>query len=365
MPKTAVLVARDTGGCQMIAHVGDELENRGWDISRFLGYGREIPFWREDLPHTLLDADCLLVGRSVPKENAEPELLALHSALSYSPPVPCFMASDGWVSMLPWFKPFYQLLDGFFVLNQYCADEVRMQFSTLNVIASGDPEWEKFFTPAFNRGQVRRFLGDQLNISPNEVVIIAGGVRDLVINVLFWGAVVEAMKKYQNIDVTILACMHPGDETDTKPYHDLCAACPTKMFLIDRDLSKQETRFRTSNLLPGCDLFLGSYLLVGDEAACQRIPVISYFTEPALHFLESLQGHLPKERRRVWPPCEAKCARAIYGNPHELAGAIEDMLTPSGFAPWKQRQEKFYAPPAPGSAAKTMADEIERVVGSR
>jgi len=129
-----------------------------------------------------------------------------------------------------------------------------------------------------------------------------------------------------------------------------CVETGRKSFAIN-PITKEE--IPTSDMIPGCDILIESASTAGIEAACQRVPVVDYFTDIAINRLEASGGS------RTWKPCELGVAIETrdIGN---LRGVISGLLSGNYIAKkMKKRQEIIFCKPFKrGSVAKTIADTL-------
>lgn len=290
-------------------------------------------------------ADLLVVGRSSSPALAAEELTAANAAFEAG--VPFGIYSDNYIALPPHFFEAAEKASFLCVLNESIAESARRFLPRLEVIASGNPMWESFCFPKYTREQVR----SRLNFSPEQKVILSPGCKTAVVNILLWGNLIEAVKQTRiaNLQqINLLLSRHPGDQTPQEIYDAL-----SRLSCVPLEFLKSE-KMSSSDALPGCDLVVECCSSVGMEAAHQRIPVITFFTEISLAWIESVKGS------RVWEPAQAG-ATTLVTQATGLRLAIADLLlNKEAIARLRRNQEQvFPKPPAPGAAAKIMADAAE------
>jgi hypothetical protein len=250
-----------------------------------------------------------------------------------------------------------------FVINESEAEAAAELFTSSQkpeIVVSGNPAWEKFAFPELTRERVRELLG----IGSSELVIMSPGIKDLVLNILLWGTIIEAASGTDVLgmlrhDVRVICSLHPGDPNDPQLYQSLTNG--------DREGLQIEiipaSKMKGSEMLPGIDLVIESFSTIGIEAAHQRIPVIACLTRLARH------RYYQQSQRHDWPPYEMGAARVFKNDGStDLASIISNMLWSSAdlrsdmVQNLQDRQAKAYPQPAAlGSAVSIMADSIERI----
>ncbi|KKW29981.1 MAG: hypothetical protein A3K06_01065 [Candidatus Doudnabacteria bacterium RIFCSPHIGHO2_01_52_17] len=356
---TALLVGRDFAGCSGVDRLGNELEKRGHNVNRALGFGKPLTATLDDIRRMVGTASFVVTGRSSSAALAEPEVVALEAALETK--VPAFMFSDGWISLLPWFRDYYDKLARLFVLHDYCWSQVKRVFPETCSTVSGCPEWEEFF-PSANydeeKTRVQRLLRE-LGVPAGVQVILCPGVKDRNLNLELWGDVARAASTASE-KFCLLASMHPGDLNDPDEYkRELSARVRVPLFFI-----RKGDGVNTAQLVPPSDFVIGSLSTLGDRACCQGKRVIDYVSPTALEGLAGLNSLLPEGERRIWPPCQIAGASRLALSSTELETAIHELSTPEGFAPYREAQKRFYGErgPRPGRAVDIMAGAIVAII---
>lgn len=358
MPKTAVLVGRDFAGCYGLRALANELERRDVQCQSFLGFGKPVSYSAKKIEAAIKSADFVITGRSSSDELAEVEIAALEAGMSTRKP--CFMYSDGWVSLFPWFRDFYEKLACLFVPHKYCADQVSRVFPKVQVVVSGNPEWEEFF-PGPNYAQEQKSMRkrlEKLGAPAKASFILAPGSKDLDLNLELWRDVGKAASMVGG-NLCLLASMHPGDRSNPTIYRQELSST-VKVPLV---FASKEQTGETKELVPVSDFVISSFSTLGDRGACQGKRVINYISPDAFSFLAQQNALLPPRERGIWPPCHKGDSRLVFGSSDELVHAMEEMSNVLGFISYRIAQKLLYRKkPAPGQAVGIMADEIERVL---
>ena len=360
MQKKVVLVARDFAGCFGLKALKATLETLGMECVEYLGFGKPIASPLGEIRSAVERADAVVVGRSSSAELAEPEIEALAAGMNAG--IPCFMYSDAWVTLLPWFREFYERMACLFVLHEFCAGQARWVFPEMNVVVSGNPEWEDFYPgPDYDakRAEMREWFWE-MGAPADAQMILVPGVKTREHNLILWSDVAEAASRLGGF--CMVASMHPGDRNDPAGYRNDLAELGVPMIFLNRD-----SGVSTVELVPACDWIISSFSTLGDRACCQGKRVIDYISPQAHARLVFQNSLLPVEKQVVWFPIEAGASRLVTGGVDDLETAIAEMSTPEGFAPYRQAQLRLYGEqgPAPGTAAGIMAAEIMRVLSNR
>ena len=352
------LVGQMVASSQAFERLGKELLRRGCEIASFLANGKQYPFSEDEMLFGVCGSDVLVTGMASSAELAKEELAAISAAAAAGKPVACYSDTYG-----TWARPhFASVREGVAALFVINGEEEREACTAgfKTVVASGNPVWEDFYFPAVTREEVRQKLG----IADDETMVLVPFGKDLVVNILHAGGVIEATSRIARDDsrwFVVILGIHPGDKNPLELYQGLMGATA----VIVRIVPKSE--MPSSQVLVGADLVVESASTLGIEAAHLRIPVVDYFTEIALSRMEASSGS------RRWGPCELCVAIPIYGGSvDKLAQVIEDILNFSDAQPLPSRttldllvrQEAVYPrPPEKGTAVKIMADTLERLVG--
>ena len=357
--KTALLVGRDFAGCNGLDKLGIEVEKRGYEVKRALGFGKPLDSTLDDIRRIVGAASLVVTGRSSSAALAEPEIAALETAVETK--VPAFMFSDGWISLLPWFQDYYDKLARLFVLHDHCRSQVKRIFPETRSTVSGCPEWEEFFPSAnYDEEKTRiQSLLQKLGARAAARYILCPGVKDRNMNLELWLSVANAAIAIDS-NFCLLASMHPGDLNSAEEYQrELSTQVQIPMVFVQKTMG-----VNTAQLVPISYFVIGSLSTLGDRACCQGKRVIDYVSPTALEGLAQLNSLLPEEERRIWPPCQIAGASRLTFSPAELDTAIRELSTPEGFAPYREAQINFYGErgPRPGTAVNIMAEAIGAVI---
>lgn len=355
MIRKAVLVARDFAGSYGLGELARELVRGGVECATFLGMGRPFEATPVDILRAVKKTDSVIVGRSSSADLAEPEIAAMDAAIKNK--VPAYMYSDGWLSLLPWFRDYYGELRCLFVLHDYCLRQVKRVFPNVAVVVSGNPEWETFFpgpTYEADRQKVVEKLRGMGASSAWAKLILVPGVKDRDLNLQLWREVGQAAEQLSG-NFCLVASMHPGDLNEPADYQNALAGLGLPKLFLHKGAG-----VGTAQVVPASTWVIASLSTLGDRACCQRKRVIDYATPQAMARFEQLNALLPVSERRIWPPCQAAASRLVTGGMEELQETMRQIRTKEGFAEQRKRQRRFYGSraPSPGTAVKIMAEQI-------
>lgn len=382
-----VLVGYDVAPSQALERVGKELSASGADVCLFLGNGKPIKNAYD--AQLIAEHPCVvLCGLSSSKELAKDEIATAEVAMKMGMPFGFYADTYGGINR-PWFAHLREKASFIFVINEEEGKKARELYPNANVVVSGNPMWEDFFTPKLSREEVRRKLG----VGDGEQMVLCPGGKSLAVNMLHWGGVIEALSmggSFAPVDHKVFLSVHPGDKPveEIKKIQKLVAEFNLDKEsdldkevidqLVDRLVKTAEASYLTnyndlvnyskrvpikvvtrdfmsaSDMLPGADLVIDSGSTVAIEAACQRIPVISYFSEIALARLEETSGS------RDWELCKLGVAYGVYGNTSDhLIRYVDDLLLADSLARMQRRQEEVYPKPQEkGSAVRKMVETL-------
>lgn len=330
------LVATDTAPKAAFARLEPALKEAGIEISSLVK-----------------DADVILAGMSSSLKLAEKELEAVEIAETDGKPFGFYADTYGTIRR-PWFERFRKSASFVFVINDNEAIDAKGIFPNAKVVISGNPMWEDFFNPKLSRAEARA----KLEVVEDCKVVLCPGGKNFIINILHFGAVIDAMNraadnlKYRNKNnnFKVVFALHPGDQNKMEAYADLSKYSRVPVFIMTKEHAS------TSLILPGCDLVVESASTLGIEAACQRIPVIDYFTETALSRLEEATGS------REWDLCKAGAAIRVLDTDTLEAGIVL-LVENSKIVTLQVRQEMaFPKPPEKGAAIRAMVRTLQELV---
>ena len=289
-------------------------------------------------------ADLVCTGMASSDELAFPELLACGCGICARLPVALYADLPG-----SWRRPHFQslmpMVNCLFVTNELTAMAVRGKYgSLLHIVASGNPEFEGFFSPKFTREEVRSRLG-----IGDESLIFSPRGKSVGVNTIHWQAAIEAAIRLGR-KIQVVLGLHPRDPEGKDGYSALESLAQN---------SGVQVRFlqglSSSELLPGIDLMVSSASTLDYEAACLRIPVITFFSKEALERRKKDTGETS------WEPCESGISHEIKDSPPEvLANAMKELLeNPETMQ--KLQEEVYPKPPAKGAAVRIMAEYLAKL----
>ncbi|MBI4122659.1 MAG: hypothetical protein HY462_01540 [Parcubacteria group bacterium] len=329
MPNVLV-VGHDIGVAGPLSQVCAEIVKQNGGVTAFLRHTAG-PTAKADNLIAAADLDAALCGMSSSAELAAFELAAAGWAYSLRKPVALFADLPSSVGR-PFFEEFRAIAAMLFVPNEAAATYGRKLFPATEVVISGNPRLEEFFTPKLTRAEARAKLG-----IPNEaVMVLVPGGKDLHVNRLHFTGAIEAAAKLNRMAVVVIA-IHPGDKNGRAIYEDLASDCVR--LAEKKDISADDA-------VAGADIIVSSASTVGITGACQRKPVVNFFTEPALKRLESATGS------RSWPGVDDGTELQVIEDTGELAQVMAELLDGRGRGvSLREAQERAYPQPEGGSAA--------------
>lgn len=323
---------------QAFSKLANSLIGSSHQVDTYLSEGK-APFNSTTIE--LSGVDAVVVGMSSNPAAAQPEIdLATRAKIAG---IPVYLYADTFsVHNRPGFG---EILPGstLFHISEAEAVDARSTFPETNVVATGNPMTEGFFFPKYTRDEVRQKLGGHPSFF--KWVLCPAG-KSMLINLLHFGRVAEEFEGEE--DVGVLLSLHPGDKTDPSVYHELCSLSPVPMTIIER------TVLSASDMLPAIDMVFDSASTVGVEAACLRIPVVTYLSPMARTRLFKATS------KTTWGLCDQWAAYDY----HELNSPRSDLLRILRGRVCRDLPslEKFYPQPARvGVAVEKMMAEITKV----
>ena len=350
--RQVTIVANDIGGRNGLRLLGEFLEKQGIAVCWYLGSGDAIST-SFGLTERIANSDAVICGMSSSEKLAAPEIMAANMAQQLGVPF-CLFADSFNAHLKPYFNKWLYKAAALMVLNSAEAQKAREHLKDVKVVATGNPAWEKFFFPRFTREEVR----DRLTIPEDCFVILSPGTKELVVNVLLWGGLLDAATPLDN--ALVLASVHPDDQSPIEEYDKLADWSNGRLQVVVSDRDDPES-MTGSNMLPGADAVVDCCSTIAIEAACQRIPVITYAPEAAQIRRKKNGGS------RAWEPAEMGITqfrdglKAVYNLACDLRSiAVRE------FNLVKRKQEEFFPLyPKPGETVKKMAAVIADIIGSR
>jgi len=283
------LVAHDIAPCQAFGLLEAGLKVRGIQTrSVLLEAGRKTP--PNDWSEFFGDCGIIIIGMSSGSEWAKAEISVAKWAVQQKKPFGFYADSFG-VAKRGWFSSFHDQANFVFVLNQSDADEVSTIFPKATIVPIGNPTHEGYFDWRLSREESRGKIG----CKENDFVILVPGVKFLSLNCELLGAIYAGIHTTNPRKTKVLFSLHPGDRNSREEYDWMVALFSTELVPFSVWIREQVP---SAELLCGADLVIESTSSIGIEAACKRIPVISFLSSETLDLLEKESG------RRVWMPCE-------------------------------------------------------------
>lgn len=382
-----VLVAKDVAPSSAFERLELELTKQSIRSFSFLrGIDRRAEAGNAELSmETWMEhCDVVLLGMSSSEKLAEIEIRAAEEAVKWNIPFGLYADTYGVINR-GWLAHLRDKASFVFVINEEEGKKARGLYPNAKVVITGNPMWEDFCTPKLSREEVRQRLG----VSDEQKMVLCSGGKNLAVNMLHWGGVIEAFsKKSAPKDYKVFLSVHPGDKPaeEIKKIQKLVAESNLDLDkdvvdqLIDRlvktaeasylahynDLVRYSKRVPVKvvtkdfmsgpDMLPGADLVIESASTLGIEAAFQRIPVISSFWEVALARIEESCGS------RDWELCDSGAALRVDGDPNQLLYFIQDLLLSgslaNGFGMKERQAEAYPMPPEKGAAVRMMAETL-------
>lgn len=353
MAGRAVLVGHDIASCQGLEALEVELRKRGWHVNPYLGRGKEYDSKISHLIYTIpATTDVVILGMSSQKETAHEEIAAGTRAAELR--IPTFLYCDlfnTWAR--PHFAQFirdHSQLVHFFVLYEESARKVCEWYLGVKAFVTGKPGWEQYGTPPTTRAEARAMLG----ISEDEKIILCPGGKHIAINMLLFGAVVEVAFGMKPPPTVVLS-VHGGDPAGRDAY--LCFEEWSDIQVIVPEIP----RCRASLILPGADVVVASMSTIGEEAGFQKIPTINFISHVAMVHHEQSSGE------RSWAPIDLGLEDEVLGSIDYLRERISLLFDPDSplSRAIREKQEELLMMKKPGTAARLMADAIEKVIKVR
>ena len=323
------------------------LTTKGVQTLSLIGGGKATNLIPSAINGLTENANVVLIGMSTPKELAGEEALVATSAELRN--IPFGLYADTYdVFRRPWFDQEFKFLRDsasfLFLPGEEEKKEAQKLFPNAEIVASGNPTWEDFFSQKFSREQVR----GAFMIRQNEKAVLCSIGTVLETSLELLKALDAALTSGKNslLPWKVIVGIHPGDQNyknDPLIYAKSFGA-KVPMRFVARD------EMATMDVIPGADYVVdtpGSS--IGINAACLRVPVICYCSETAL---DGLQQSIAK---RSWRPCDLGVMLPIY-NLSDLAGAFNQ-----SFSPMIEHQKKIYPKPAEkGRAIRIMAETLQK-----
>jgi hypothetical protein len=327
---SVTLIAQDMAPSQALQCLAAALEAAGHITTTFLAHGKEMPGNNADHVKAIISSQVLIVGMSSSAELAAVEIQAVKQAMVYRVRV-IFFADTFGVHNRPWLQG---LMPGATLLHisDAQARDARRVLTSTRVVATGNPMWENFFYPKKTRAEARTAL----DYDNDQKLILVPGGKSLEVNLLHFKKAAEIARLS---DAVALISLHPGDKNLVETYEDAVGTGMHTRLISASAMSG-------SNILPGVDWVLESASGIGIEAACQRIPVFTWFSLAAKTRLKDATGS------DEWPLCTERISCL-------LSEGFSGSLAKIDYAPYSDRALEFFQSPVePGEAVRKMIKEI-------
>lgn len=349
--KRIVLVARDAAPSRAFMKLEPMLKETGFAVDLFVGDGKPLTKTDEEILFAVSRANSVLLGMSSSEELAKPEILAGNQAKTcgitygfYGDIRRCWARARPYA----WFETLAPNTAFYLGITQEDANAALEVFPNAQCFGTGNPLREEMAFPRFTREEVRKKLG----ITLDEKFVLAPGGKFAGGNFALWTIIMEALTlltKTNKQNFQLVLATHPGDRTpfavdpttqkEMRLYEELTKFSPVPTRLIDKEV------LTTSDLVPGADIIVEFGTSIGIEGAYQNVPVITLGFEVLLKRAEKISG------TRTLESVEDGLSDLVIADTVRLASKIEELLTPTGFAPMQTHQEKNCPRPTEQRAA--------------
>lgn len=362
MDRKAVLIARDAAPSGCFKRLEPILKERGFSVDLIIGEGKPLMKTVEEVTLVASRASIVVLGMSSSLELAEPEIVAGRSAKSAG-------VSYGFYGDIPrcwararkgaWFEELAPDAAFYFGVTQGDADAAREVFLNAKLIGTGNPLREEMAFPRLTREEVRA----KLNISFEDKLVLApGGNFSAAGNMASWVVLMDALSFLMagGQSFQLVLTTHPGDRTqyavdavtqkEMNLYDKLVSLSPVPARIVSKDV------LTTSDIVPGADIIVEFGSSIGIQGAYQNIPVVSLGFEVLFRQFEQVTGN------RVLEAVECGISELVVADASKLADKIVALLTASGFAQMRTRQQELCPKPTErGAALRKIADAIARI----
>lgn len=349
MKEIIVMAAQDVAPSQVLKLLAEEILRRtqNFSVHRLLAFGGDQTPNVDNIVSVtdlVTGANSVIVGMSSSLKLAEKELEAAEQALAIGIPVYCYVDTFG---LRPYFsKILSSRLTTLFCISERQAEQARREYPDLNVVVTGNPMWEEFFTPELTREQSREKLG----IGLDETVILCPGGKVAAVNIVHFNTVIEGCTGDKEYYVVI--SLHPGDNTPRNIYETLVDFAPdnVKVRIVPRN------EMSASEILSGSDAVVSSASTIEVEALCREVPI------PVFSFLSPLAK---RRLKRVTGSDEWELVKmeVVYEYDHvtrlNLLGSIKDWMNSGEDSMEVNKIRKHFPKPEKiGSSLEKMMDAI-------
>lgn len=333
------MVARDVAPSKCFEMVKSSISVEHKVIS-FLGHGKPI---KEPIEHIIWQAknsDVVLLGMSSSFELSKEERIVADCAIEKNIPYGFYADTYGTPKRI-WFEEYCSRASFLFVVSENDAEESKDLYHNAKIVISGNPIRETYFSLRHSRKNARKIL----SISDDDTMVLCPVGKDLVSNILHFGAVIEALHGISDRKFKIFFTLHPGDLNPPSMYEDLIKYSKIPVLL------KTKEEIISSDMIPAADIVIDLGSDIGVEAACQRIPVISYFSYVRLGELVMSRGNDELYLAKIG------AALQINKNFELLRTSIISLLSDS--SKMREQQKKaFPVPPEKGAAVRKIIETL-------
>lgn len=316
-----LLVAFDAAPSNAFKLLEGELTNRGHEVTLIVGNGQRIDEGTfEDALKSIQDlrVDVILCGMSSNAERSECEIRLAQQALHCGTKVG-FYADIYGCHKRPWFTNVVHQSHFLCVIDEQEAEDARERYPNTVVLVTGNPTWAAFFHPRLTRAESR----EKMAMGDDDIVILSPAGKTTPVIMHFWGEVIAAAHKLQAVlrdtkKVHVILARHPGDKTSVELYKPFIDLSRISVRLVNKD------EIPLSDMIPGCDVLVAAYSTNGVEAACQRVPVIDYFTRLNMNEWNRLTGS------SIWEPARKAASKVVTEDIGELAFSMKALAYPDG-----------------------------------
>ncbi len=364
--KRIVLVGHDAAPSGCFERLASVLEERGFQVVKFLGFGKPRTNTDEGVVETVSQADIVLLGFSSTAELSQSALVAGQAAQANG--IPYGFYGDIpfiWTLGRTWFSELASNAAFYCGIKPNEPAKAQKVFPKARFVNTGNPLREEMAFPKYTRAEVRW----QLGLEPEEKAILLTTLKSPGCNMAQLGILMEALAglKHSGHRFQLLVSCHPGDRTpfavdpgakdDPKPmglYEELLSYSPVPSQMVDRAV------LTGSELVPGMDLIVQFDSSLAREASFHQIPVITLGLEILLRQFEQETG------KRITEAEEQGLSVPVSGNPLIIANTIHDLLTPENdsltLQTLRANQRGLCAKPVErGAALRQIADLVESV----
>lgn len=339
-----VLVGADAAPCEVFSI----LEKRH-GCRAFLGKGKTLSP-TDELTEAVESARLVLIGLSVPAKRAEAELHAARVAIENGVHFGFYADAPG-AAMRPWFEHAIFASDFLAVLNEHDRKVAHSVFPPVDVKATGNPAWDKYWFPKVGRKEARAKLG----LKDSQMFLYVSGNKVTAISVPAVSAVHQAVVTIPEADWRVLVGIHPSDPCPLDAYQEFTTYSAKNksgepiVGIVDRDVADEEA------CVQAADMILGTASTAEVAGGICRIPTFAFLTELSLNRNPIVTG------QREWFWGEVGVSIVVRGESSWLAAELRRVFTPGGFDAIRRRMEEvFVKPERPGVALEKLEQLVAK-----